>query len=103
MFGAFIYPAICGAAETNPAVTDTEIPQEYIQYCVQAGQTYGVCPELLESVIEAESGGNPDAVGQAGEIGLMQIYPEYHLDRAWRLGVLTCLSRWGISLSGRII
>lgn len=100
VFGAFIYPTICGVAETNPAVTDTGIPQEYIQYCVQAGQTYGVCPELLEAVIEAESGGNPDAVGQAGEIGLMQIYPEYHLDRAWRLGVYDLFEPLGNILVG---
>lgn len=40
----------------------------------------------MEAVIEEESGGNPDAVGKAGEIGLMQIYPQFHLERAKRLG-----------------
>ena len=44
-------------------------------------------PELLEAVIEEESGGNPDAVGAAGEIGLMQVYPKYHRMRAGHLNV----------------
>lgn len=66
---------------------DTSLPPEYIQYCEEAGRAYNICPELLEAVIEAESGGNPYAVGAAGEIGLMQVYPEYHMERMGRLGV----------------
>ena len=66
---------------------DTEIPTEYVQYCEEAGQAYSICPELLMALIEEESGGNPDAVGAAGEIGLMQVYPKYHLERMERLGM----------------
>jgi soluble lytic murein transglycosylase-like protein len=35
----------------------------------------GLAPEIAEAVMAVESGYNPDAVGGAGEIGLMQILP----------------------------
>ena len=85
--GVLFISIFCGVVIINAAGADTELPQEYIQYCEQAGQAYGICPELLEAIIEEESGGDPDAVGQAGEIGLMHIYPEYHMGRTERLGV----------------
>jgi hypothetical protein len=31
---------------------------------------------LVQAVIARESGGNPDAIGKAGEVGLMQIHPD---------------------------
>jgi hypothetical protein len=34
-----------------------------------------ITDELVSAVIQVESGGNPNAVGKAGEIGLMQISP----------------------------
>lgn len=47
---------------------------------------YHICPELVEAIIEAESGWNPKAVnGQC--IGLMQINSYWHQDRMKRLGV----------------
>lgn len=75
------------SAKANAANADSVIREEYIKYCESAGQEYNICPELLEAVIEQESGGDPDAVGQDGEIGLMQIYPKYHVERAARLGI----------------
>lgn len=73
------------AIKVNAADPDTELPQEYRYYCEKAGQIYQICPELLEAVIEEESNGDPDAVGELGEIGLMQIYPKYHRIRAEHL------------------
>jgi len=40
---------------------------------VQASQRYQVDPALVKLVIRRESGFNPSARGQAGEIGLMQL------------------------------
>ncbi len=40
-----------------------------------AGAQYGLEPDLLAAVAWAESGFNPDAVSQAGALGLMQIMP----------------------------
>lgn len=98
--GVLLVSVFCGVVKINAAGADTELPQEYIQYCEQAGQAYSLCPELLEAMIETESGGNPDAVGQAGEIGLMQIYPEYHISRAERLGVTYLFDPQGNILVG---
>lgn len=72
-------------AAANPA--DTLLKAEYIGYCEDIGSRYSICPELLEAIIEEESDGDADAVGSAGEIGLMQVYPKYHMERAERLGI----------------
>ena len=85
--GGAVILALAGAVGIHAEGADTSLPPEYIQYCEEAGRAYNVCPELLEAVIEAESGGDPYAVGAAGETGLMQVYPEYHMGRMGRLGV----------------
>ena len=84
----------------HAAWADTELPKEYISYCEQIGQSYHICPELIEAVIEEESGGDPDAVGDAGEIGLMQVYPRYHRVRAEHLGVYNLFDPHGNILVG---
>jgi len=37
---------------------------------------HGVDPALLACIVEAESGGDANALGAAGEVGLLQIMPE---------------------------
>ena len=85
--GAVVLFALIGSAAIYASGIDSKLPEEYTQYCEEAGRIYNICPELLEAIIEAESGGDPDAVGQAGEIGLMQIYPMYHMNRMEDIGV----------------
>lgn len=48
-----------------------------------AADRYDVPPDLVEAIVAVESGGNPRAVGPAGERGLMQLLPA----TAARLGV----------------
>ncbi|MGE5707666.1 MAG: lytic transglycosylase domain-containing protein [Bacteroidota bacterium] len=40
-----------------------------------ASEKTGLDPSLLQAVVQAESGGNPDAVSPAGATGLMQLMP----------------------------
>lgn len=87
VLAAVVIAMFFGAVKINAAGADTELPKEYQQYCEEIGQAYCICPELLMAIIEEESGGNPEAVGAAGEIGLMQIYPKWHSDRMEELGV----------------
>ncbi len=40
---------------------DTRIPQSQIDLCESLGAEYGICPELLEALIEKESSGKMEA------------------------------------------
>lgn len=86
-----IIPSMFVKAQNTTAVvaeTETILDSETIRgYCEEIGEKYNICPELLEAIIETESGGNPNAVGGLGEVGLMQIYPKFHQDRMDKLGV----------------
>ncbi len=84
--GAIVSSMLLMSIRINAAGANGRILEEYAAYCEEAGRDYGICPELLEAIMEEESGGDPGAVGGAGEIGLMQIYPKYHRERAERLG-----------------
>ena len=49
---------------------------ELRQLVHSAGEVHGLDPDLIESVIRAESAGNPRAVSPKGASGLMQLMPE---------------------------
>lgn len=78
---------------------DTYLSEEIQGYCVEIGKQYGICPELLMSIIETESTGNPKAKN-GGCKGLMQISERWHRDRMDRLGVSDIFDPYGNILVG---
>lgn len=51
-------------------------------YIEETAECYGISPKIVKAIIKVESGGNANAVGDAGNsIGLMQIQPRYHAQR----------------------
>jgi soluble lytic murein transglycosylase-like protein len=76
--------AVPAAPVTAPMPTATVQPRLNIPDAVsQASERYRLDPDLLNSVIRAESGFNPHAVSRKGAQGLMQLMPE----TASKLGV----------------
>lgn len=64
---------------------DTWISSDQQAICIEAGNKYGISPELLMVIVETESSGQQYA--QNGPcIGLMQINQYYHTGRMYRLG-----------------
>lgn len=84
-----ILTAICAAVIMWSALVveaRAEEKEAWIDYIEIICQERGICPELVESIIEAESSWNPKA--QNGDcIGLMQVSESWHQDRMARLGV----------------
>lgn len=70
---------------STPDPNDTWIPEDEQEYCRQAGETFGISPELLMAIIESESSGQQYAKN-GNCIGLMQINQYYHTGRMYRLG-----------------
>lgn len=65
---------------------DTFLSRIAVKACEKYGEEYGICPELLMAIAEAESSGNPNA--ENGECkGIMQVSERWHKDRMERLGV----------------
>ncbi len=50
------------------------------QKIVEWGQTYGVDPVDVATLMEIESCGNPTAVSPSGALGLFQVMPQWHLE-----------------------
>lgn len=49
--------------------------EDYIAELYRQSGKYGIDPKLMQSMMEIESGYDPDAVSDVGAIGLMQIMP----------------------------
>lgn len=58
---------------------ETPKQKDYIE---ETAESYGISPKLVKAIIEVESGGDANAVGDNGNsLGLMQIQPRYHAQR----------------------
>lgn len=65
-----------------------EVPYEVRVIAEELGARYGICPELLESIVYQESRFNPKVVSSNGlYVGAMQICQSVHSSRMARLGV----------------
>lgn len=78
---------------------DTLISETAQQACVEIGQEYGICPELLEAMIETESRGIPTVSNKSCK-GLMQVSEKWHKDRMEKLGVTDLYDEYGNILVG---
>lgn len=64
--------------------------EQYVSYVYDICSKYNVTdnfPELVLAIMKAESNFNPNVRSYAGCIGLMQISPYWHADRAYKLGL----------------
>lgn len=59
----------------NPALSKTECFQQFQPLIVKLSEQYSLDKNLVNSVIQQESGFNPEAVSSAGATGLMQLMP----------------------------
>ena len=63
----------------------TSAGRDYLPICNEIGEKYGICPELIQAIVEKESNYNENAVSSHGAIGLMQVIPRWNQDRMDRL------------------
>lgn len=89
-FGAMFY-ATPIVAEDN---ADTYLSEDIQMACVEIGEQYNICPELLEALIERESSGNQYAENGSCK-GLCQISKKWHTDRMERLHIDDIYDVWG--------
>ena len=82
-------------------VNSAESKEQIIAWTEEIGAMYGICPELLQAVIEKESNYNPGAKNYNGTcFGLMQINPRWQKERMARLGVSSLYDAYGNILVG---
>ena len=69
-------------ADDRILVVKTVQAEKTKDYIEETAESYGISPKLVKAIIEVESGGNANAVGDDGNsLGLMQIQPRYHAQR----------------------
>ena len=90
----FVLTFLISVLSANGFEADTDISEEYQEYCEKIGEMYCVCPELLMAMIETESSGNPNATNGTCK-GLMQVSEKWHRDRMERLGVKDIYDPYG--------
>lgn len=91
----FVNSGIVAVSHDN----ETYLSEEIQNYCIEIGEMYGICPELLMAIIEIESSGNPQAENK-GCVGLMQISERYQTKRMEKLGVTDIHDPYGNILVG---
>lgn len=62
-------------------------PAAYTEYIKKYAAEYDLDPYLVQSIMRCESSNDPDAVSEAGAIGLMQIMPDTGVWIAHKLGL----------------
>lgn len=73
-------------AETEPK-TNIILPTIEVDIMQMIADHFGLDKELIQAIVQVESGGDPKAVGDNGNsIGLMQIQPKWHKRRMARYG-----------------
>lgn len=75
----------------------TAIEQDVLDICKHYPNVY---PELVHSIIWYESRYNSSSVSKSGCVGLMQVSPKWHKERAARLGVTDLYDQYGNILVG---
>ena len=86
----------------NTTLLSIELQDYIVELCEQYTD---VPPEIVMAIIQVESGGDSQLVGDKGKsYGLMQINVQYHTERMARLGVIDILDvtsniRVGVDLS----
>ena len=92
IFLSYIYHAFYASpsVETDKRAEDRLMIVKTVQaedvkqkdYIEETAESYGISPKLVKAIIEVESGGDANAVGDNGNsLGLMQIQPRYHAQR----------------------
>ena len=63
-----------------------EVPEEVKEISEELGNTYNICPEVIQAICWQESRFKAD-VENGGCVGIMQVAPKWHKSRMERLGV----------------
>lgn len=78
---AFLIPTMA-----NAKGKETYISKTAIEACVEYGEEYNICPELLIAIAEKESGGNAESTNSECK-GIMQVAEKWHKERMEKLGI----------------
>lgn len=82
--------------EINTPDAKTPAPEAEKDFIDEICEEYEIDSAILRAIIEIESDGDPDAVGDGGNsIGLCQVQEKWHSDRMARLGVVDLSDPYG--------